>query len=166
MDKKVISQIIGLVIEAQELALKVGIKNLVQPGLVKEMIIAEALGHALIISKHGADACNAADSSIRYEYLSCLEGGTGQLDRVFKEPPDKRKKSLTRITRNQKIYFAVFYKDNQLKLKTIYELEPSKVLEETNRQLDQSSNPISHVGFSIKWAAKNGTSVSFHSGTE
>jgi hypothetical protein len=54
---------------------------------------------------------------------------------------------------------AVFYKQNQLKLKTIYELDPGVALEEAERQLDRSRNVISHVGFSIKWAAQNGKVV-------
>ena len=80
MIQKVISKIIKLVIKAQELALSIGIPNLLQPGLVKEMIISEALGHELITSKRDADACDRNDPSIKYEYLSCYEGGTGQLD--------------------------------------------------------------------------------------
>ena len=98
--------------KAQKLALKIGIANILQPGLVKEMIIAEMLNHRLIISKRDADACNKNDSSIKYEYLTCYEGGTGQIDRMFKEPPDKREESLYRIKRNKKIYSAIFYKSN------------------------------------------------------
>lgn len=41
------------------------------------------------------------------------EGGTGQLDRMFKEPEDRRQESLHRIWRNNKIYYAVFYKNNR-----------------------------------------------------
>lgn len=156
MAREIIRRIIDLVVKAQELARSIGIANLLQPGLVKEMIIADVLGHELIISKRDADACDPNDPSIKYEYLSCKEGGSGQLDRMFKEPPDKRAESLARITRNKKVYLAVFYKQNQLKLKTIYELDPSVMLEETKRQLDRSRNAISHVGFSINWAAQNG----------
>ncbi len=159
MAREIIRRIIGLVVKAQELARSIGIANLLQPGLIKEMIIADVLGHELISSKREADACDPNDSSIKYEYLSCKEGGTGQLDRMFKEPQVKRAESLARITRNRKVYFAVFYKQNQIKLKAIYELEPSVVLEETERQLDRSRNVISHVGFSINWAARNGKLV-------
>ena len=55
----------------------------------------------------------------KYEYLSCKEGGSGH-DRMFKEPADKRAESLTRITRNSKFYFAVFYAANQARCKIIY----------------------------------------------
>lgn len=159
MIQKVIAEIIKLVIKAQELALSIGIPNLLQPGLVKEMIISEALGHELITSKRDADARDKNDPSIKYEYLSCYEGGTGQLDRMFKAPPDKRAESLSRITRNKEIYLAIFYKKNPLKIKVIYKIEPEVLLRETERQLDRSSNDISHVGFSENWAQLNGRVV-------
>jgi hypothetical protein len=155
MKEEIIRRIIKLVIQAQELALKIGIPNILQPGLVKEMIISEALGHELIHSKRDADARDPNDPTIKYEYLSCYEGGSGQLDRMFKEPKEEREKSLYRIWRNKKIYFAIFYKKNPLKIKVIYEIEPKVLVAETERQLDKSSNAISHVGFSENWAKVN-----------
>lgn len=158
---KIISEIIKLVRKAQILAFKIGVPNILQPGLVKEMIIAEILGHDLISSKRDADACDKKDSSIKYEYLSCYEGGTGQLDRMFKAPADKRAESLHRITRNKMIYFAIFYKKDPLKVKVIYAIEPAVLLKETERQLDRSSNDISHVGFNEEWSAIN-SKVVYH----
>ncbi|HCA66717.1 MAG: hypothetical protein A3H61_02030 [Candidatus Jacksonbacteria bacterium RIFCSPLOWO2_02_FULL_44_20] len=159
MVQKIISRIIELVVKAQELALSIGIPNILQPGLVKEMIISETLGHELIASKRDADARDKNDPSMKYEYLSCYEGGTGQLDRMFKSPTDKRAESLYRITRNKMIYLAIFYKANPLKIKVIYEIQPGILLKETERQLDRSSNVISHVGFSEEWAKSNGKIV-------
>lgn len=159
MVKKIISKIVELVIKAQELALSIGISNILQPGLVKEMIISEILGHELITSKRGADARNRNNPKFRYEYLSCYEGGTGQLDRMFKAPPEKRAESLYRITRNKTIYLAIFYKKNPLKVKVIYEVRPNVLLKETEDQLDRSSNLISHVGFSEDWAKLHGNIV-------
>ncbi|MFH1001376.1 MAG: hypothetical protein V1783_11125 [Bacteroidota bacterium] len=156
MVQKIISKIIELVIKAQELALSIGIPNILQPGLVKEMIISKTLGHELITSKRDADACDKKDPSIKYEYLSCYEGGTGQLDRMFKSPADKRAESLYRITRNKMIYLAIFYKKNPLKIKIIYEIQQGVLLKETERQLNRSSNKISHVGFSEEWAKEHG----------
>ena len=155
MIQKIISKIIELVIKAQELASSIGIPNVLQPGLVKEMIISETLGHELIASKRDADARDKNDPLIKYEYLSCYEGGTGQLDRMFKSPADKRAESLYRITRNKMVYLAIFYKKNPLKIKVIYEIQPSVLLKETERQLNRSSNEISHVGFSEDWARSN-----------
>lgn len=155
MVQKIISKIIELVMKAQGLALSIGIPNILQPGLVKEMIISEILGHELITSKRDADARDKNNPSIKYEYLSCYEGGTGQLDRMFKSPIDKRAESLYRITRNKMVYLAIFYKKNPLKIKVIYEIQPTVLLKETERQLDRSSNEISHVGFSEEWVKSN-----------
>lgn len=159
MARNIYKRIITMVIQAAELARSVGIHNLLQPGLVKEMIIADILGHELIITKRDADARDANAPSIVYEYLSCKEGGTGQLDRMFKSPEDKRMESLKRIWRNSKIYYAVFYKHNQTKAKVIYEIEPSTVVKEAERQLDRSRNAISHVVFPERWVRENGKIV-------
>lgn len=159
MARDIYRKIIELIIKAAELARSIGISNVLQPGLVKEMIIADILGHELIHSKRDADAHAVNNPNEKYEYLSCKEGGTGQLDRMFKEPVEKRAESLSRITRNSKIYYAVFYADNQTKCKIIYELEPSAVVAETERQLDRSRNAISHVGFSEAWVKANGRIV-------
>lgn len=156
MIQKIISKIVRLVIRAQELALSIGIPNILQPGLVKEMIISEILGHQLITSKRDADACHKNNPKIKYEYLSCYEGGTGQFDRMFKAPKDKRQESLSRITRNQQIYLAIFYKNSPLQVKVIYEIDPQIILKEAARQLDRSRNKISHIGFSESWAKENG----------
>ena len=157
--RAVYRKIIALVHKAADLAKTIGIANLLQPGLVKEMIIADILGHVLIHSKRDADAHAVGNPDEKYEYLSCKEGLTGQLDRMFKSPPGKRKESLNRITRNAKIYLAIFYADDQMRCKVIYELETKDVLREANRQLDVSRNDISHVGFNERWSKQNGKVV-------
>ncbi len=145
--------------QAQAVGLTVGIPNILQPGLVKEMIIAEILEHQLIISKNAADACNPADPTEQFEYLSCYTGGSGQLDRIFKAPADKRAESLKRITRNRMVFLAIFSKVEPLKPNVIYAIRPDVLLSETERQLDVSRNDISHVGFSENWAREHGDVV-------
>lgn len=159
MAREIYRKIIELVRKAAELARSAGISNLLQPGLVKEMIIADILGHELIHSKRREDARDPNDPSITYEYLSCKEGGTCQIDRMFSEPAGKRAQSLDRITRNRMIYLAIFYGDDQTKCKVIYELDPQQAAQEAERQLDRTSNVISHVGFSERWARTNGRVV-------
>lgn len=159
MARDIYRKIVELVLKAAELAKSAGIANLLQPGLVKEMIIADILGHELVHSKRREDASDPHDPDIRYEYLSCKEGGTCQIDRMFAEPADKRAQSLERITRNSKVYFAIFHSDNQTKCRVIYEVEPQHVEQEATRQLDRSRNVISHVGFSEHWARTHGRVV-------
>jgi hypothetical protein len=162
MSKAIYRKIIDLILQAAKLARSVGIHNILQPGFVKEMIMADHLGHQVILTKRDADACDINDPSILYEYLSCKEGGSGQLDRMFKEPKDKRQQSLLRITRNTKFYFAVFFALEQTLVKVIYEIDPQVVVKETERQLDRSRNSISHVGFTEAWARSNGKVVYTH----
>ena len=104
MAREIYRKIINLVVRAAEIARTLGIHNLLQPSLVKEMMIADILGHELITAKRGADARDSRNPSQVYEYLSCKEGGSGQLDRMFKRPDKKRQESLNRIRRNEKIY--------------------------------------------------------------
>jgi hypothetical protein len=156
MENDAYRKIISLVLEAARVARSIGIQNLLQPGLVKEMIIANHLGHRLLPAKRDADACSPHDPSVVYEYLSCKEGGSGQFDRMFKEPPNRRQESLNRIWRNSKIFFAVFYANDQTRVKVIYELEPNRVAQEAERQLNVSRNAISHVGFAERWVQRNG----------
>jgi len=78
---------------------------------------------------------------------------------MFKEPQEKREESLYRIWRNKKIFLAIFLKENPLKIKVIYEIEPKILVVETERQLDRRNNAISHVGFNESWAEKNGKVV-------
>lgn len=156
---KVIDEILALILKAQRLGSQIGLHNLLQPGLIKEMLIAKTLEHKLIHSKRNADACDPKDESKKYEYLSFKEGGSGQLDRMFKSPEEKRQESLKRITRNTFIYMGVFYQNNQLKIKTIYEIEPSVMLRAAEEKLDRSRNQISHLGFPESWAKQNGKVV-------
>ena len=46
-----------------------------------------------------------------------------------------------------------------MRCKIIYELKVEDVVAETDRQLDRSTNQISHVGFGEAWAKKNGSVV-------
>ena len=154
-----ISRSVELVKEAQEIAARYGFRNLLQPGLIKELIIADILGHEVHKTKHEPDAYDPENPDLKYEYLSCFENGTFQLDRMFKSPPDKRAKSLERITRNHKIYCAVFEEESPLTVLAIYEVEVPVMLNEAQRQLDRSRNEISHIGFTIKWAQDNGRLV-------
>ena len=154
-----IAQIINYIRKAQEIAAEHGFKDLLQPGLVKELVVADILGHEVHRTKHEPDAYDPTDPNRKFEYLSCFDGGTFQLDRMFKSPADKRAKSLERITRNTAIYCAVFDEESPLDVITIYEVPVDVMLREAERQLDASRNEISHVGFTIKWAQQHGKAV-------
>jgi hypothetical protein len=154
-----IRQIIAYVRQAQEIATQHGFKNLLQPGLVKELVVADILGHEVHRTKHEPDAFDPTNPSRKFEYLSCFEGGTFQLDRMFKSPAEKRAKSLERITRNAAIFCALFDEESPLDVLAINEIQVDAMLREAERQLDASRNAISHVGFTIRWAQANGKAV-------
>lgn len=154
-----IHKIVEHIRKAQEIATLYGYKNLLQPGMVKELILGDILGHEVHRTKHEPDAWEKENPKIKYEYLSCVDGGTFQLDRMFKYPLEKRNKSLTRITRNSAFFCAIFDKENPLTVKIVYKVPIEIILKETERQLDVSSNDISHVGFTKKWCENNGQIV-------
>ena len=154
-----IHQIVEHITKAQEIATLYGYKNLLQPGMVKELIMGDILGHEVHRTKHEPDAWDANNPDLKYEYLSCVAGGSFQLDRMFKSPANKRAKSLLRTTRDTAVYCAVFDAAHPLTVQIIYLLGVDKVLEEAERQLDASSNDISHISLSIKWCEQNGEVV-------
>jgi len=124
------------------------------------MIIADILGHTLIPSKKGPDAMKQIRPGklYYYEYLTCVEGGSGQIDRVFRKGP-KRRRSLQRILRNKWIYLAIFKRGNSLTCIRIYRIHPKRVVRHVKRQLIRSQNEISHVGVTEKWARRMGKIV-------
>lgn len=154
-----IHEIVKYIKQAQLIAKEHGFSNLLQPGLIKEMIVADILKHDVHKTKHAADAFDPKDPTIQYEYLTCFEKGSFQLDRMFKHPPEKREKSLLRISRNRAIYCAVFEAENPLTVSVIYEVPVETMLAEAIRILNASTNDISHMGFSPKWASINGKIV-------
>jgi hypothetical protein len=97
---------------------------------VKELILAEALGHTPITSKARADAQDAEGRL--YEYRCSLSSSNNfQMDRVTL-------RNRGRITRNEAFYFAFF--SDPITIVEIYRVETSLVLQEAERQLVRSRN--------------------------
>jgi hypothetical protein len=143
-----VKQIIKLITKASEIGNSLGYPNILQVGFIKELIIADKLGHEVHKTKHDADATL---NNKKYEYLTCFEGGSFQIDRLFKSPDYKKEKSLTRITRNDLFYCVVFSRKKPLEIVSIYEVPTNVILQEVLRQLETSSNDISHVSLSQKF---------------
>ena len=150
------NQIIELLKETQRIAeKKFGIKNILQPGVIKEMIMAEILNHELITEK---DAADAKDKHGTYEYLASIRrvgvksnlGCSFQMDRMTK-------RNFHRITRNNAFYFGVF--KSHLEIEEIWKVEISDILSEVQRQISNSKNEISHVNFLLKWLENTGTKI-------
>ena len=149
-------EIISLLKEAQKIATSININNILQPGIIKELIIAETLGHTLITQKDLSDAKDKENNY--YEYLSSInrknvknnKGSSFQIDRMTKN-------NLKRITRNSAFYFA-FFKDH-LNVEEIYRVETSDIFNEVNRQLNLCKNNIGHINFLTKWVKNIGKKI-------
>lgn len=142
---------------AQEIAKsEYDIDNILQPGIVKELIIAGILGHKIIPDKHKPDAED--NHGNKFEYLSSINRPAGtsssgcnfQIDRIT---PD----NFDRVLRNKKFYFGVF--EDHLTVEEVWEVETGIVLKEVKRQFTKSKNSISHVNLSLNWVKSNGKRV-------
>jgi hypothetical protein len=151
------SEIMDLLKKTQDIAeYKFGITNILQPGVIKELIMAEILGHKLVPQKDLPDAQD--DKGGYYEYLASIrrvnvktnKGCSFQMDRVTPN-------NLSRVTRNQAFYFGIF--KTHLEIEEIWCVEIDVVLEEVKRQLQNCKNDIAHVNFLLKWLQLNGRLV-------
>lgn len=123
-------------------------QDLLTPGFIKEWMTSEILGHQCHKTKHGADAYSK-DGSEKYEYLSCKEGGSFQLDRIHDE-------NLHRVERNDAFYFALFDKEDGLTCKGIWKGDTNRVLEIIRQKIASARKESSkHVSITLKWVEKN-----------
>lgn len=127
-------------------------QDLLTPGFLKEVIIGGHLGHYVHRTKHGPDAYSCEEQNECYEYLSCKEGGSFQIDRIDES-------NLYRISRNDAFFFALFSRENSLNVEKIYRLETSAVLKEAKRKISKMKSSSKHVGFGMKWTKENGRQV-------
>lgn len=151
------SEIMDLLRRTQDIAQdRYGITNILQPGVIKELIMAEILGHKLVPQK---DLPDAQDSDGNYyEYLASIRrvnvktnlGCSFQMDRVTKS-------NMTRVTRNSAFYFGIF--KTHLEIEEIWRVEVPVVHAEVERQLKSCKNEIAHVNFLLKWLEANGSLV-------
>jgi hypothetical protein len=127
-------------------------QDLLTPGFIKEWMVAEILDHNCHKTKHGADAYSK-DGTEKYEYLSCKEGGTFQLDRIHED-------NLHRVERNDAFFFALFDKRDGLSCKNIWKCTTDKVLEIVKNKIESSKKKSSkHVSISLSWVEKNSEKV-------
>jgi len=132
---------------------KLGYKqDLLTPGFLKEVIIGGHLGHYVHRTKHGPDAYSSEEKNECYEYLSCKNGGSFQIDRIDET-------NLYRISRNDAFFFALFSRENTLKVEKIYRVETADVLEEAKRKISKMKSSSKHLGFGMKWTRQNGRQV-------
>jgi len=122
-------------------------QDLLTPGFIKEWLVSDILGHKCHKTKHGADA-TSLDGTEKYEYLSCKEGGSFQLDRIHRN-------NLHRIERNNAFFFALFDQNDGLKCLKIWKGATSDVLSECLKKFETMSASSNHISISKKWVMNN-----------
>ena len=127
-------------------------QDLLTPGFLKEVIIGSHLGHYVHRTKHGPDAYDGEEKNECYEYLSCKSGGSFQIDRIDET-------NLYRISRNDAFFFALFSRENPLKVEQIFRVETQDVLSEAKRKISKMKSSSKHLGFGMKWTRENGRRV-------
>jgi hypothetical protein len=122
-------------------------QDLLTPGFIKEWMVSKILGHSCHKTKHGPDA-TSLDGTEHYEYLSCKEGGSFQLDRIHEG-------NLHRIERNNAFYFALFDEKDGLNCIKIWKGDTPTVLAEAQEKISRMSESSKHIGFSEDWVSTN-----------
>ena len=147
--------------KAQTTLRQEGVDNMTQPGILKEMRMAEKLNHSVIQDKHYPDAIDGNGNF--YEYLSCQSHAKNfAIDCMFSRPKTDKQKSLERITRNKKIYCGIF---DGIKLLEIYEVSTQKFLEYTEDNLSRrdkngkSKNREHTINYTLKWVKSVGKKI-------
>ena len=98
-------------VEASRLAAMEGMTNLLgEPGLVRQLIVSDALGLVPCLTWRDGqgDAYAADDPRKRFEIISALEGRRFQAGAVGKGGRISRDKFLDQIQGSKRIYLAVF----------------------------------------------------------
>jgi hypothetical protein len=151
-----VSRLRSSIHELQEAGAELGYKNILQPGLIKEILIADTLGHRSLPSKQGANASAGEDL---FEYVTCAgNNGTFQWAVMYADPPEKKERSLDRIRRIAAVFCAVFDEDNPVGLIRIFRVATSDVLSEVSRQLDRGKSPTT-VHLRMGWVREFGRLV-------
>ncbi len=150
--------------KATLLAKEIGVDNITQAGLIKEMKMAEVLGHNVISDKHCADAIDQNGSL--YEYLSCqvsAKTSVFAIDGLFSRPLERMEQTLEhRISRNAAFFCGTF---DGVFLKKIYKVDTEKFFEYTRDSLtrrDQngkSKNSEHTINYPLKWIESVGKIV-------
>jgi hypothetical protein len=149
--------------EGVEIFVNKGQYNPLQPGFIKEVVLAQILEHDVVIDKHSGDG---AKGDKMYEYLSCMIGAknpTFAFDGMKTTNTEELDRSMKRISRNDGIYFGVFEGLDAIEVyysdtKSIFDKVKTNLL---NRVAKGSKNNEHTINISLKWVRDN--CISIHS---
>jgi hypothetical protein len=156
-----VNKALALMAKAERIFRQEGVNNITQPGLLKEMKMAAANKHNVVIDKHLADAID--DAGLLYEYLSCqIKNKSFAIDCMFSRPNSDLEKSLKRISRNDSFYCGVF---DGLNLIEMYKVSTRNFLDFTKENLKKrdkngsSMNREHTISYPLKWVKRVGEKV-------
>ncbi len=149
--KEILERMSQYTIELQCLGNMIDIKDVSQPGRLREMMIAKKLGHKIHGAKHGHDAESFPEDKIfrKYEYLTCKEGGSFHIDRVDSSNLESR------VMKSDWLFCAVFDSNSPIILKEIYIVSPQKFLDECLERVKNSKPSSRHVAVPLSWVKNN-----------
>jgi len=148
-----------------------GYGDLCQLGTLRELVMAQALDHKFDSKKRGPDAnCNGQ----KFEYLTSKikrgmpykkKDGRGpdtasfQFDRIYGVNHTQKQitNSLSRIGRNDFVYFGLFDDNYTLDLLAVWEISAENVFEFARSK--RETNKSNHINMPLKWVKENGRLV-------
>ena len=147
--------------EAHRLAALEGIKDVLRPGFLKELIVSDALGHRPCKSWRDGpgDAYDPKNPMLRFEYFCAPEGKRFQAGPVRRSDWNAKKAAYLRFEKATAVYLAVFDLREPLTLLRIYLVEMDAFRAEVNRQVVESKSAVVNASFSERWAATTGRKV-------
>lgn len=136
-----------------------GIENILQPGVLKEMVLADILGHRINPVKHQCDAFDQEGNQV--EYLTSLVRTSGTNQGCSFQFSSIHEGNMYRVERNTHVYFGVFL--NLLEVSEIWKASSSDVAIEVRRQLCAKprvrDTKVNHASLKLEWVRLKGERV-------
>lgn len=133
---------------AQEIAKRShGVDDITLKGRIREILIAEILGHKIIVDSMLSDA---RDSKGDYEYLTSLEGNF-QMTHMTEE------NSHNKVFRNEAIYCAQF--EDPVTISEIWKIDPKVYMKKMKKRRPWPKDTQNNFTITLDWVKKVGTKV-------
>lgn len=142
--------------ELQKVGKLLNIKNVSQPGTIKEGVLVDLFKHKLHITKHEHDAEDFPKSHVnscdrkRYEYFTSLQKYSS-----FDVTRANNNTFPTRMLKNDLIICALFDDEDVTKVLEYYHVLPEVFLEEALKQINRSNTYNITVSIPLKWVKEN-----------
>tara|TARA_B100000674_G_C37813878_1_gene902419 strand:- start:618 stop:1166 length:549 start_codon:yes stop_codon:yes gene_type:complete len=134
---------------AQEIAIEqFGVSDITLKGRIREIMIAEKLGHSIIVNSKKADANDEFGN--QFEYLTSLQGN-------FQMTHMTEDNSEAKVLRNKSIYCAQF--ETPVSISEIWEIEPKIYMQKMATRRPWPTDRQNNFTVRINWVRENGRCV-------